>query len=499
MKKRKLLKLFTILLLILGTGFNIQANSKVKDEINTQLINNVTIQRLDGTQIGDGDTIGLYEDFKIVYEFSFENNHTIKEGDTLKVKVPKNLKPSKSLDFSIKDDVTAEVIGNLVFDSTTGYATLTFSEFVEEFSNVSGKFELITRWDLDVVKEDTVTPIEINYENSKTIIKPSTGVVQPVDPDELGYKYGWIVDKDNPSIIEWRVRINLAEKNIDNALIEDTVGSDHELVEGSLKAKYVKFNDETGDVLSELGAVDQNAISLRKDGFTIKLPNLNQSILLQYQTKISDDTANTEFGNTITLTGDNIETVEEISVQEISEGSGDGTGKLGSVQITKLDSETKTALAGAHYDLYYGSTLYIKDIIVDENGSAIIADLKIGDYKFIETVAPNGYYLDETPITFKITEEGEGELVEVQQLDIKIPDKPTPPEPEKPTPPEPDKPTPPEPEKPTLPEPEKPIQTEPIKPISPNTGVQSNSVLPMVILGSAAIIIIVVVIKKKKK
>lgn len=76
----------------------------------------------------------------------------------------------------------------------------------------------------------------------------------------------------------------------------------------------------------------------------------------------------------------------------------------GAVQLTKLsaDAEQKT-LAGAEFKLVDETGKVLKEkLTTDKAGKIKFTDLAPGKYHFIETKAPNGYQLDETPVPFKI-------------------------------------------------------------------------------------------------
>ncbi|KQL41612.1 LPXTG cell wall anchor domain-containing protein [Bacillus altitudinis] len=74
--------------------------------------------------------------------------------------------------------------------------------------------------------------------------------------------------------------------------------------------------------------------------------------------------------------------------------------KTGAVQLTKL-GEKNEALEGAEFKLVDANGKEIKTgLVTDENGEIIVNDLKPGTYQFVETKAPFGHELDETPVTF---------------------------------------------------------------------------------------------------
>ncbi|MBC1250658.1 collagen binding domain-containing protein, partial [Listeria welshimeri] len=78
--------------------------------------------------------------------------------------------------------------------------------------------------------------------------------------------------------------------------------------------------------------------------------------------------------------------------------------KTGSVTLTKEDSVTKAGLSGAEFEVQNASGTKVKDnLVTDADGKVTVKDLAPGDYQFVETKAPTGYQLDETPKAFTIT------------------------------------------------------------------------------------------------
>ncbi|MGG7097451.1 SpaA isopeptide-forming pilin-related protein [Clostridium sardiniense] len=75
---------------------------------------------------------------------------------------------------------------------------------------------------------------------------------------------------------------------------------------------------------------------------------------------------------------------------------------LGSVNLTKEDSETSKRLEGAEFKLYSKDNKNLGTYTTDKNGSLEVKNLRPGTYYFIETKAPNGYVLDSSKHEFKI-------------------------------------------------------------------------------------------------
>ncbi|WP_413378093.1 SpaA isopeptide-forming pilin-related protein [Alkalihalobacillus sp. 1P02AB] len=78
------------------------------------------------------------------------------------------------------------------------------------------------------------------------------------------------------------------------------------------------------------------------------------------------------------------------------------------VELTKYDGETRETLSGAVFTLErkVGNDWEVveTDLVVEEDGRLLVEDLEAGEYRFIETKAPEHYLLDSTPIYFEIEE-----------------------------------------------------------------------------------------------
>ena len=77
----------------------------------------------------------------------------------------------------------------------------------------------------------------------------------------------------------------------------------------------------------------------------------------------------------------------------------------GEILLKKIDSKTGRTLANAEFKLVddKGQPVAGKEkIVTGEDGSIFIKGLADGDYQIIETKAPKGYLIDETPIKFSV-------------------------------------------------------------------------------------------------
>ncbi|MCU5706375.1 SpaA isopeptide-forming pilin-related protein [Bacillus wiedmannii] len=75
---------------------------------------------------------------------------------------------------------------------------------------------------------------------------------------------------------------------------------------------------------------------------------------------------------------------------------------VGNVEITKVDKETKDALADAVFDIQDEAGQVVAKITTDKKGHAQVTNLSVGTYKLVEVKAPKGYKQLVDPITFQI-------------------------------------------------------------------------------------------------
>ncbi|MGP4064266.1 SpaA isopeptide-forming pilin-related protein [Oceanobacillus sp. M65] len=73
-----------------------------------------------------------------------------------------------------------------------------------------------------------------------------------------------------------------------------------------------------------------------------------------------------------------------------------------SVELTKVDNETKEVLEGAVFDVRQGDDVIVEGVTSDKDGKIFVDELKPGNYQFVETAAPEGYHLSDEPIPFTI-------------------------------------------------------------------------------------------------
>ena len=75
----------------------------------------------------------------------------------------------------------------------------------------------------------------------------------------------------------------------------------------------------------------------------------------------------------------------------------------GSVQINKYDKDSDKKLSGAEFTVYLGDSDEVYAVMEENDCVYSLSDIPFGKYSVMETVAPDGYYLDENRYEFEIT------------------------------------------------------------------------------------------------
>ena len=165
---------------------------------------------------------------------------------------------------------------------------------------------------------------------------------------------------------------------------------------------------------------------------------------------------------------------------------------LGGALLTKVDADdATTVLAGAVFKLEQhlsDGTWAVVDgfdaLATNDEGIIEVHDLPVGSYRFVETAAPEGYVLDETPVEFGV------EVGQPEQVELTMENAPVPPDPVDPVDPnDPTDPT--DPAKPVDPAaPGTPSTSQPSTPNAPGKTFSASSIartgdaVPLAVLGA---------------
>ncbi|MCM0583141.1 Cna B-type domain-containing protein [Weissella diestrammenae] len=265
-----------------------------------------------------------YDSMQANWQFNLPAGTNISAGDTMTVTIPKELTLSNDVNFDIKD-AKGNVIGHAVADHTTGKVTITLTDFGAQeakTSGITGSFKVWVNWNMTEISHETTVHLDWGNAGS-TDVNVDTGNTKP-DTDEKIAKWGWYDDKDS-SIIHWRVRLNYAKVQIDNAIYTDQIGANQELVTGSINAYHVVYAANGVDFTVMNNIPNQSIFEDSSSKFHIDLGSIDDTIVVDYETKIQDGGAANSYENYGELSGDNITTeVTDVYSPEYG-GSGQGS------------------------------------------------------------------------------------------------------------------------------------------------------------------------------
>src|SRR5690625_2575436 len=211
-------------------SFSITADSVTKvQSITENIIDEFRIIREDGSTYEEGDFLDLDEDLGLELDWSLPNNHESQAGDTFEFQLPNAL--------TIYNDFDGDLDGYGTYHVTTnGEVTFTFSERIENESDIKGTFWIDTELDERVVKK-TTEELEIKFNDE--VIEKITINVKPESGQAI-QKNGQPVDGNfNTEEIEWTVIVNTTRDSLENAIVHDPILDGQGLILDSIDVKEV--------------------------------------------------------------------------------------------------------------------------------------------------------------------------------------------------------------------------------------------------------------------
>jgi len=271
---------------------------------------------VDGAKYGEGK-------FYLNPTYKFDNSATLKNGDFMVYKVPKEFKVERDITTDIYAKDGATKIAELQTNAATNSATVTITN-EEYFKNLTEDRELTALF--TVVWADDV---ELNKEYSIDI--PGAGAYRLTrivpDDDPTGYTKWGVQDADDPNYVNWRIRINRYVKPVTGVKIEDTIPEGQVLASEITGYYFTEWNK--AEARPRLDASHVNVTGT--NSFTIT-PNGNgdlstQGLYVLYRTRLTapvDNTTKKAFNNVKVTTSDGVYDVDGFASLTTTEGIGSG-------------------------------------------------------------------------------------------------------------------------------------------------------------------------------
>ena len=405
---KKSLKIILTLVLVLASVFGLSKIRSAHADGSTG-----KIQITSKTITPAKSPVDQYTDIKVDLTFNVPNG--VKSGDQAVITLPQNLKFISDQTFDVMSPDGQSVVAKAVINAANKTITLTYENYVEKKSNISGSMFFAVRVEPATASPSKV-PITLNVDNNPVPVGKVDFVVDPGNAEKTLDKVSWGTETlaDGSITRQYEVRVNAAKEPLTEAVVTDQLQTEGmSYVEDSFVIKKGnwavnsshKLELKNGQVVSlpvEFGA--------DKKSFKVSLGNVAQGegYSIVYKVKISYTPANGEkFLNNVTLNAKKVvETKSNPFVYQTA--GGEAQGYTFSINLKKVDSQDEnTALAGAEFNVIRVATgAVVGKLTTNAKGEASIGGLLNTAYQLVETKAPEGYELDATPIDVKAEDFG---------------------------------------------------------------------------------------------
>ncbi len=274
--------------------------------------NEIKVENPDVKVTTSGDR---FSPVNVEYKTKFSDDLKINNGDKVIFNLPQELNLQTSYNFDVKG-TEGNVVGKATASVENNNVTTVFNDyFTNKPLNKSMQLSLMTVWNKEKVSGTETTTYDLNFNG--TIVTTKVDKDGRPDPQEIVTKWG----SQNGDTINWAGRVNYKKANLTNVVITDKWDDNQEFVEGSFKARLLSSIDPW----TKIGEVAKENIEFNSNGFTIKLPALNEIVSLEYSTKVKDLSKNPT--NNLRIQADNnVDWDKDVEVQ-IAKGTGNVEGE----------------------------------------------------------------------------------------------------------------------------------------------------------------------------
>ena len=179
-----------------------------------------------------------YATNKVVYHnIPFPDDIAINSGDKVILTIPSALQFRTGYSVNVYNP-NNEVVGIAQVDPKTNKIETTFNRYFEDYP--IGKFMNL---ELDTLfSEDFEGGEHLHLDFDGHIIDVTVGKANPIPEDEIISKWG-SQDKNDPTLINWGMRVNYARRVLNNLQLIDTWSDNQKFVDGSLQLRYIDSAD----------------------------------------------------------------------------------------------------------------------------------------------------------------------------------------------------------------------------------------------------------------
>lgn len=290
-----------------------QPTEFVKEGDNIQVTNpDVAIDQSNGD--------GKYSGFTVEYkDVKFPDDMAINEGDKVTFNLPKEITFQTNYDFDVKNPEN-NVVGKASTNVATQTVTTIFNDYFKNHPlNKQMSLKLDAKW-TDAVESGK--PVTVNFNG--TVVTANIGKEQEIGKDELVAKWG-SQDKDDPTVIDWTIRVNYARRVLNYVTLIDTMSDNQKLVDDYFVMNYVDSVEPWTDKGSAMELIKSMAKS--DHGFEVKMDRLDHMVYIWYKTKLTNAVKDsTNPTNKVELKAENDGAISK-STAHLVGGRGDASGE----------------------------------------------------------------------------------------------------------------------------------------------------------------------------
>ena len=224
---------------------------------------------------------GKYQGFTVEYkDIKFPDDMPINEGDKVTFKLPEEITFQTSYEFDVTNPDN-NVVGKASTDPASQTVTTVFNNYFKEHPlNKQMSLKLDAKW---TDKVESGKPVTVNFNG--TLVSTQIGEEQEIGKDELISKWG-SQDKDDPTTINWTIRVNYAKRLLNYVKIIDQMSDNQKLVDDYMVINKVDSVTPWVDKGSAMELV--KSISKSEHGFEITMDRLDRMIYIWYKTKLTN-------------------------------------------------------------------------------------------------------------------------------------------------------------------------------------------------------------------
>ena len=284
-------------------------------------------------QFPDGNSI--YSRSKVVYhDISFPNDIAINSGDKVIFTLPSELQFKTSYSVNVYSP-NNEVVGIAQVDPKNNSVVTTFNHYFED--HPIGKYMNL---ELDTLYSEALKggeKLHLNFNGH--VVNVTVGSANPIPGDEVIAKWG-SQDKNDPTLINWGMRLNYARRVLNNLQLIDTWSDNQRFVDNSLELRYIDSAEPWVDKGSAMELI--KSFSHDDTKFELNLGRLDRMVYVWYQTRLTNPASDSNNPtNKVDLHADVESKTYTSEVRLVG-----GRGNAGGEQQTYFNLELEKDLAG---------------------------------------------------------------------------------------------------------------------------------------------------------